>query len=152
MIFSLTTSFCMFIYLFIWGCAGSSLLCQLSSGCGQQGLLSSCMRASPCSGFSSCRARALGLRLQKLWHTGSVVAAPRLYSTGSLVVEQRPNCSTACGIFPDQELSLLRWQGILYHWTTREVPSLMLLCTGLEALTNAFRQCKETRRIQIGKK
>ena len=52
--------FFMFMYLFISGCAGSSLLCQLSSGCGQQGLFSSCVRASHCRGFSSCGARALG--------------------------------------------------------------------------------------------
>ena len=46
------------INLFIFGCAGSSLLHGLFSSCGEQGLLSSCpARASPCSGFS-CRAQA----------------------------------------------------------------------------------------------
>ena len=41
------------INLFIFGCAGSSLLHGLFSSCGERGLLSSCpARASPCSGFS----------------------------------------------------------------------------------------------------
>ena len=46
----------------------------------------------------------------------SVVAAPGLYSTGSVVVIHRLNCSTACGIFLGQESNprLLRWQAN-YH-------------------------------------
>ena len=46
----------------------------------------------------------------------SVVAAPGLYSTGSVVVIHRLNCSTACGIFPGQESNphLLCWQAN-YH-------------------------------------
>ena len=60
-----------FIYLFIFGCAGSSLLHGLFSSCGKQGLLSSCgVQASHCCGFS-CGAWALG------WVT-SAVAALRL--------------------------------------------------------------------------
>ena len=51
-----------FIYLFIFGCTGSSLLQRLFSSCRERGLLFSCyMRASHCSGFSFCRVRALGL-------------------------------------------------------------------------------------------
>ena len=46
------------------GCAGSSLLCQLFSNCGERRLLSSCGAWAPhCSGFSSHRARALGHQL-----------------------------------------------------------------------------------------
>ena len=46
---------------FFFGCAGSSLLSGLFSGCSKQGLLSGCgVQASHCSGFS-CGARALGL-------------------------------------------------------------------------------------------
>ena len=49
------------IILFISGCAGSSLLCELFSSCGEWGLLSTCSAwASHCGGFSSCRARPLG--------------------------------------------------------------------------------------------
>ena len=32
----------------------------------------------------------------------SLVAAPRLWSTGSVVMARRLSCSAACGIFPDQ--------------------------------------------------
>ena len=56
---------------------------------------------------------------QQLWHKGSTVVAPRLQSTGSIVVAHRFNsrahrhcCSTACGIFLNQRLnpSFLNWQ------------------------------------------
>ena len=48
------------IHLFIFGCAGSSLLQTLFSSCCKQGLLSSCRAlASHCSGFSCYAARAL---------------------------------------------------------------------------------------------
>lgn len=49
--------------LFLFGCAGSSLLCRLFflSSCGKWGLLSSySARASHCCGFFCCRAYALG--------------------------------------------------------------------------------------------
>ena len=50
-------------------------------------------RASRCSGFSCCGARALGM-----W--------------ASVVVAHRLSCSVACGIFPDQgsHPCPLRWQ------------------------------------------
>ena len=43
---------------------------------------------------------------------GSVVAVPRLQSTGSIVVAHGLSGSTACGIFPDQglNLTLLQWE------------------------------------------
>ena len=51
-----------FIYLFSFGCAVSSLLYRLSSSCGERGLLSSFgALASHCGGFSCCRAQTLGL-------------------------------------------------------------------------------------------
>ena len=40
------------LFVFIFGCSGSSLLCGLFSSCG--------VRASRCSAFSCCRAQALG--------------------------------------------------------------------------------------------
>ena len=59
------------IYLFIFGCARSSLPPRFFSSCREQGPLSSCgARTSHCGGFSCCRALALGL-------VGSVAAAPR---------------------------------------------------------------------------
>ena len=57
----LLVSFLFSLNLFIFACAGSSLLCGLSSSCGEQGLLSSCHTwASHCGGSSCCGARALG--------------------------------------------------------------------------------------------
>ena len=78
----------------VLGCAGSPLLGRLLSSCR--------VWASHC--------RALGL--QELLHVGSVVEAPGLWSTDSVVVVHRLNCSKACGIFPDEgsNLCLLHWQ------------------------------------------
>ena len=77
-----------------------------------RGLFSSRVWASHRGGFSCCRAQARGQRV------GSVVVAPGLYSTGSVVVVHRLSFSSACGIFPDQKLNL--W---LLH---RQVDSLPL--------------------------
>ena len=68
-------------------------------------------RVSHRSGFSRCRAQALG-------HAGFGVAArglrscgSRLYSADSVVMHGL-SCSAGCGIFPDKgsNLCLLRWQ------------------------------------------
>ena len=57
-------------------------------------------------GLLSLRSRRFRTcRLQKMQHVGSGVAAPRLQSTGSVVVAHGFSCSTACGIFPDQGLN-----------------------------------------------
>ena len=49
------------INLFLYfGRAGSLLLCGLFSSCGEQGLLSCGVHVSHVSGFSCCRAQALG--------------------------------------------------------------------------------------------
>ena len=63
-----------------------------------------------CAGFllwwlSRCWAWTLGM-------VASVVAVPRLWSTGSIVAAHGLSCSTACGILLDQGLSmrLLQWQ------------------------------------------
>lgn len=43
----------MYLFIFIFGCASSSLLLRRLSGCGKRGLLSSCStQASHYSGFS----------------------------------------------------------------------------------------------------
>ena len=69
-----------FIYLFIYGCAWSSLMLRLFSRCGKQGLLSSCGTwGSHCSDFSCSGARALG-------HMG--------FSSGSRALEHR---LSSCG-------------------------------------------------------
>ena len=77
----------------MFSCAGSSLL---------HGLFSSCaVQASHCGGFSCCKAWDLG------W-VGFITCS-------SQALEHRLNncgCSTACGIFPDQESNpcILHWQ------------------------------------------
>ena len=95
-----------FIYLFIFGCAGSSLLLGLCSSCSELGVLSSYdVQASHCSGFSCCEARARGLNgLQQLWLEGSTAQA-------SIATAHGLGCSEACGVFPDQGWNphLLRW-------------------------------------------
>ena len=55
--------------------------------------------ASHCSGFSCCRAQALG-------HVGSVVVAHRPQITGSVTVAHGPSCPEACGILPQQGLNM----------------------------------------------
>ena len=100
--------------LFIFDCTGSLLLCGLFSSSGEWGLLSRCgALASHCGSFSCCRAQVLGQHTLQQWqHMGSVVVAPRLQITGSIVVVHRFSVSMARGIFPDQELNscLLHWQ------------------------------------------
>ena len=74
-------SFFFFNYLFLFGCAGSSLPQGLSSGCSEQGLLCSfSAQVSHCCGFPCCGAWALR-------HTG-------FSSDGLQVLEHRLN---SCG-------------------------------------------------------
>ena len=86
---------CLYIftfYLFIFVCAGASLLLGLFCSWGEWGLLSSCVQASQCGGSFCCRARALELR--------------------SIVMALGLSGSVACGIFLDQgpKPCLLHWQ------------------------------------------
>ena len=61
---------------------------QVFSSCGERGLPLVAAWASHCSGFSCCRARALGMR-------ASVVVARGLSSCGSQAVEHRlSSCGT----------------------------------------------------------
>ena len=70
----------LFIYVFVFDSAGSSLLWRLFSNCGNWCLLSSCGAwTSHCRGFSCCRARGFrACGLQYLRHMGSVIEAPGL--------------------------------------------------------------------------
>ena len=91
-----------FVFIYFWLCwvccsMGFSLV-QGSWGCS---LIA--MHGPHCSGFSCCRAWAAG-------HMGlsscSIVAVPRLESTGSVLGALGLRCSTACGVFSDQGRTL----------------------------------------------
>ena len=104
---------CYFICL-SFDCAGSLLV---------HGLLSSCnAEASRRSGFSYCRAQALG-------HNGSVTVVPALYSTDSVVVAHGLSCSAMCGVFQDQGSNpcLLHWQVDSWPLSHEGSPVLQLL-------------------------
>ena len=79
------------------------MLCGLFSSC-EELPSSFSTQASRFGGFSRCGAQALG-------STGSVAAAPGLWSTGSIVVHRLSRC-VVCRIFLDQgsNLCLLHWQ------------------------------------------
>ena len=104
------------IYLFIFGCVGSSLLCagflQLrpagaSLCCGAQ--------ASHCSGFSCWEARALGAWAQQLWPAGSRAQAQQL-------VAHRLSCSVAPSRTRARTCVPYIGRRILNHCTTKEAP------------------------------
>ena len=92
-------------YSFIFDCAGSCRCTDFSLVAESRGLLSGCGAwASHFIDFSCCR-RSTGSRahgLQELRQLDSVVAAPGLQSTGSVVVMHRPSCSVACGVLSGQ--------------------------------------------------
>ena len=111
-----------FIYLLIYGCAGSSLLCSsVSIQLWQVGVTLQCTDLS-LQGlllFLSTGCRPHGL--QWLQHLGLVVAVPGFQSTGSVVMLHALSCSPACGIFPDQGSNLYLLHGLAdslpwSHW------------------------------------
>ena len=59
---------------------------------------------------------------------GPGIAAPGLWSTGSVVVAYGLSCSEACGIFLDQgsKLCPLHWQADSYRGATREAPEQLM--------------------------
>ena len=75
-----------FLFFFFLDVLGLCCSTRAFSSCGERGLLFIAW-ASHCSGFSSCRARALGRR-------ASVVVAHRLSSCGSRALERR---LSSCG-------------------------------------------------------
>ena len=107
------------IILFIFGCAGSSLLCGLFSSCSKWGLLSSrSLWASHCGGSSCCGEPALG-------HKGFRSCSAWALEHSSVVVAWGLRCSVACGSLPRSGikpvfLAFGKW--ILYHWPTGKAP------------------------------
>ena len=98
------------IYLFVFGCAGSSWLCVRSSLVAASGgdSLGAVRRLLPAA--ASCRARAPGQAGFLAAARGLRSRAFRALDPGSVVVAV--SCPVACGIFPDQvsNLNLLHWQ------------------------------------------
>ena len=67
----------LFVYVFVFGCAGSSLLHRLFSSGGERGLLPTCgARASQCGGFLLQSTGSGHCGLQQLQHMGSVAGSP----------------------------------------------------------------------------
>ena len=104
-----------FIYLFIFGYAGSLMLHGLFSSCEVWELLSSCgtPQASLCGGFSCCAAWALG-------HSGFSscrTLTQYLRLPGSTAVMHGLSCSTAIWDLPRPEIDLC-----LLHWQADSLP------------------------------
>ena len=111
-------SYCMVLLLFrifflksiYFGCAESSLLCRFFSSCGERGLLF----------IAVCRLLVVASLVaeHELWGMrASVVVAPKLWSTVSIVVAPKFSCSATYGTFPDQGLNLC-----LLHWQADSLP------------------------------
>ena len=87
------------------------MLCRFFSSCGERGPLF----------LALCRLLTVVASLvaeHELWGVrASVVVAPKLQSTVSIVVVHRLSCSAASGIFPDQGLNLC-----LLHWQADSLP------------------------------
>ena len=104
---------CLSIYLFLYCCVGSSLLCAGFLSLWRAGATLRCgSQASHCGDFSCCRAWALGHTGFSSCGTWASVVWLAGSSAGSVVVAHRLSCSAACGIFPDQGLNPwpLHWQ------------------------------------------
>ena len=65
-----------------------------------------------CSGFSPCRAQALGTRASVVEARGLITFGSPALKCGLVVVEHGLSCSSVCGIFLDQGLNpcSLHWQ------------------------------------------
>ena len=119
------------INLFIFGCIGSLLLHAGFLQLHRAGATLHCgARASHCSGFSCCGARAPGARasvvvacgLQQLWLAGSRAQAQQLWHTG-LVAPRHVGSSQA----RDRTHVLCIGRRILNHCATREVLNTQIL-------------------------
>ena len=92
-----------YCFVYFWLCWVFIAACGLCSSCGRRRLLSRCsVQASHCYAFFLLQRTGSGARgLQSLWGLGSVVAAPGLSSSGSVVVPRGLCCSLACGNLPE---------------------------------------------------
>ena len=76
--------------LFIFGCVGSSFLCEGFLQLWQAGATHRGVRASHCRGLSCCRAQAPDAQAQQLWLTGLV--APRHVGSSQTGARTRIPC------------------------------------------------------------
>ena len=108
----------LFIYLFIFGCVGSSLLCVGFLQLWRVGATLRCgAQASHCSDFSCCGAPALGEPAQQSGLAGSRAQAQQLWRTG-LVAPLRVGSSRTRA--RTRVPCIGRW--LLNHCATREAP------------------------------
>ena len=125
--------FLIIIYLFIFGCVGSSLLRAGFLQLWRAGATHPCgARASHCGGFSCCGARVLGKRAQQLGHAGSRAQAQQLQRTDFVAPRHVGSSRTR-----DRTLVPCMGRQILNHCATREV----LMWTFLKSLLNLLQYC-----------
>ena len=109
------------IYLFIYGCIGSSLLRAGFLQLQRAGLLFAGARASHCGGFFCCGAQAIDTWVQQLWLASSRARAQQLWRMGLVaprhVGSSRTRARTHVPCIVRQ---------ILNHCATREVPLSIL--------------------------
>ena len=122
--FPFVFSRCVLFYL-VLAVLGLHCCVGFFSRCSKQGLLSSCD-----AGFSLWRLlvaehRLPGSRASVV--VGSVVVAPGIWSTGSVVVAHRLRCSVTRGIFPDQGSNprLRHWQADSSPLSYQESPHFL---------------------------
>ena len=101
-----------FIYVCIFDHAGLHCCDGFFSSCDEWGLLSSGVWILVAMASLVVEHGHQACRLQQLWHVGSVLVAPGLQSTGSVVAAHRLSCFRARGIFLDQgsNTCFLHWQ------------------------------------------
>ena len=104
--------FNLFIYFYIYGCVGSSFLCQGFLHLRQAGAtLHRGARASHCRGLSCCGAQAPDAQAQQLWLTGLV--APRHVGSSQTRARTRVPCISRrilnhCTTWEAQNTAILR--------------------------------------------
>ena len=126
--------FFLLIYLFIYGCVGSSFLCEGFLQLWRAGAtLHRGVRASRYRGLSCCGAQAPDAQAQQLWLTG-LVASRRV---GSSQTRAR-TCVPCIG------------RQILNHCATREAPNVCFMISFLFCSTNSrYKQIKSKMHLEI---
>ena len=125
-----------FYLIYLFGFCWPSSLWGFFSNWGRQGLLSAVHGLLTATAPPVAEHGLRGKGLQQLWHSGLVVMAHKLPSTGSGVVAHWFSCFVACGVFPDQDSNLC-----LLHWQEGSLP---LSHQGCPQTCNFWRECTST--------